>query len=96
MGKLMKNLDDLLLPENPILIQGFGIGVLSLMWMIWGSDDYWGLVRVGVLFIPVALLWLSSPKQKKTRRIQEHSFSPTGFSSRSRPGNIKASAKRLS
>jgi hypothetical protein len=66
-GWMCRKMDGMLYPDNPVVIRALGISWLSMMWMIWGSSDYWGLIRIGSLAIPVLLIWLLAPKQYARR-----------------------------
>jgi hypothetical protein len=63
-GVMSRKLDGMLAEDSPRLIRAIGISWLSILWMVWGSDDRWGLMAMGVLLIPGLLLWLVSPKQE--------------------------------
>lgn len=57
-GKLSARLDGMLMPGNHILVQAVGVSWMSMLWMIWGSHDFWGLTNLGVLAIPGLALWI--------------------------------------
>jgi hypothetical protein len=67
MGYGCRKLDGMLAPENPILIKALGISWMSILWMVWGSHDYWGVTVFGVIVIPAILIWIVSPKIVRTR-----------------------------
>ena len=61
-GFLCRKLDGWLLDDSPQLLKAVGISWMSVMWMIWGSHDYWGVTVLGAMAIPAIALWLISPK----------------------------------
>lgn len=63
-GILSKKLDGLLHPTSPRVIKAIGICWMSVLWMAWGSNDYWVLSLMGFIFIPGFFLWLVSPKKR--------------------------------
>ncbi len=62
---LFRKVDGMLSSESPILVKAIGIVWVSCLWMVWGSQDYWGLTALGSLAMPVIALWIFAPKQKK-------------------------------
>jgi hypothetical protein len=68
-GILFRKIDGMLSAESPILVKAIGIVWISCLWMVWGSQDYWGLTVLGSLAIPVIVLWAVAPKQKRASRL---------------------------
>jgi hypothetical protein len=68
-GVMSRRLDGMLAEDSPVLVRAIGISWLSMMWMVWGSDDYWGLMVMGILLIPGLVLWVVAPKHKPHDRI---------------------------
>lgn len=71
-GWLSRKLDGMLYLDSPPLVKSTGIVWMSLLWMIWGSADYWALTMLGMIALPTIGLWLLSPKtvRKRTRTVQ--------------------------
>lgn len=65
MGLLCRKMDGMLSAESPQIVKAAGIGWMSLLWMIWGSADYWALVQSGSLLIPALCLWFLAPKVRR-------------------------------
>lgn len=89
-GFLSRKLDGMLHKGGPPLILATGIVWMSLLWMVWGSADYWALTQLGILAIPSIGIWLLSPKvARKRRRVstlagsETHQQIPSGQLSRS-------------
>jgi hypothetical protein len=76
MGILCRKIDGMLIFNNPALIKATGISLISILWMVWGSDASWGLTSMGVILIPSIVLWVVSPKQKRSSTQSQHSTYP--------------------
>lgn len=61
-GYLSKKFDGMLDDNSTMVVKAVGISWLSVLWMVWGSRDYWGLTVMGVILLPGLLLWLISKK----------------------------------
>lgn len=72
MGILCRKMEGLLIFDNPTLIKATGISLISILWMVWGSDASWGLTSMGVILIPSIVLWIVSPKQKRSSTQSQH------------------------
>ena len=64
-GWLFRKLDGMLSVDSPVLVRSLGIAWLSMMWMVWGSHDFWGLMLMGSLALPAIALWIGLPKEMK-------------------------------
>ena len=64
-GFLMRRMDGMVAAEAPPLVLATGIVWMSLLWMIWGSADYWAITNLGIMAIPTIGLWLVSPKASR-------------------------------
>lgn len=51
-GWLSRRLDGMMQPEAPVVVRALGIPWLSVLWMVWGSHDYWGFMLLGTIAIP--------------------------------------------
>lgn len=72
LGFLSKKMDGMLDEESPLIIRAMGVGWLSMMWIVWGSHDYWGLSVLGMLSIPIIILWIFAPKVNRMMNVQKH------------------------
>ncbi|MEM4204148.1 MAG: hypothetical protein QXS54_08780, partial [Candidatus Methanomethylicaceae archaeon] len=61
-GWLSRKLDGMLLSTSPPLVRATGIVWMSILWMVWGSADYWALTTLGMVSLPTIGMWLFSPK----------------------------------
>ncbi len=68
-GVLSRKLDGMLAEDSPLLIKAIGISWMSVLWMVWGSADYWGIMVLGALFIPGLAVWLFSPKERLQNQV---------------------------
>jgi hypothetical protein len=57
-GFLSRRLDGMLAKETSPLVKGVAIAWLSVLWMIWGSHDFWGIMVLGGISMPVLATWL--------------------------------------
>jgi hypothetical protein len=64
-GVLCRRLDGMLNPECPLLVQATAICWMSILWMMWASQDYWVIQVIGISAIPAFILWLFAPKAKR-------------------------------
>ncbi|MBK7917799.1 MAG: hypothetical protein IPJ94_16350 [Chloroflexi bacterium] len=51
-GWLSRRLDGMMQPESPVAVRALGITWLSVLWMVWGSSDTWGLMLLGTMALP--------------------------------------------
>ena len=61
-GFLSRKMDGMVSNNSPSLVRAVGISWMSLLWMVWGSHDFWGISVLGTILIPGLALWLVSPK----------------------------------
>lgn len=61
-GILCRKVDGMLSLQSPKLVKATAISWISLLWMIWGSADYWALTQLGAVSVPVIFLWFLLPK----------------------------------
>lgn len=66
MGALSRRMDGMLSEKSPLLVRATGVSWMGCLWMVWGSQDYWGLTLIGTLAIPALLLWLLTPKMSQS------------------------------
>jgi hypothetical protein len=66
MGVLCRKMDGMLSEESPLPVKATAVSWMSMLWMIWGSHDFWGLTVIGSLAIPAIFLWLFAPREQKT------------------------------
>ncbi len=52
MGWLSRRLDGMIQPKAPVAVHALGIAWLSVLWIVWGSHDYWGLMLMGTMALP--------------------------------------------
>lgn len=64
-GILLRKMDGMLSPESPAIVKAMGVMWMSALWMVWGSQDTWGLMALGSLAIPTIALWIVAPKAAK-------------------------------
>lgn len=57
-GYLGRRIDGMVLRDAPIVVQAAGITWLSMVWMLWGRGDTWGVNTLGYAVAPACLLWL--------------------------------------
>ncbi len=78
-GFLSRKLDGMLSNDVPPLVLATGIVWMSLLWMVWGSTDYWALTTMGMVALPTIGIWLLSPKilRKGVRRVRPAPFEPS-------------------
>ena len=69
LGFLSRKMDGMVRESSPQLIKAVGISWISLLWMIWGSADYWAITVMGSVAIPAIVLWLVSPKYRPRHSI---------------------------
>ena len=62
-GFLSRKLDGMVTPDAPLLVRTTGIAWMSVLWMVWGSSDTWGLMTFGILGLPALFLWLVQKSQ---------------------------------
>ena len=67
-GFLMRKLDGMVMAEAPPLVLATGIMWMGLLWIIWGSSDFWAISNFGVIAAPAAGLWLLLPKIPRRAR----------------------------
>ena len=70
-GFLSRKMDGMLRENSPQLIKAVGISWMSVLWMVWGSADYWGINVLGAITIPAIVLWLFSPKYKPSKIVTQ-------------------------
>jgi len=68
-GYLTRKIDGMLFPESPLLLKTLAVCWLSVLWIVWGSSQTWGVVRFGVFAIPAMFTWFILPKKAKPVRI---------------------------
>lgn len=56
LGILSRKLDMWVRFSNDVLVQAFALGVLSQLWIMWGSGLTWVLIRLGFLGLPAISL----------------------------------------
>lgn len=61
-GYLSRKLDGMLRPDAPTLVRALGICWMSILWIAWGSGDFWTLDQCYTLAIPAVFLWTVSPR----------------------------------
>lgn len=69
-GFLSRKLDGMLLPQSPSLVRATGVAWLSVLWMVWGSSDTWGIMALGILAMPTLAMWLFAPKAHRSGIVQ--------------------------
>jgi len=69
-GFLMRKMDGMVSAEAPPLVLATGIVWMSLLWMIWGSADYWAITNLGIIALPAIGLWLVSPKVSRKQSVE--------------------------
>ncbi len=62
MGFLLKRIDSMTAEDSPLILRAIGIAWTSMLWMVWGSHDYWGVMTLGAIAIPGLALILIAPK----------------------------------
>jgi hypothetical protein len=62
-GYLSRKLDGMLSQDSPLLVQAVGVAWISVLWMVWGSSDSWGVMTLGTLVLPSLVVWLVAPKK---------------------------------
>ncbi len=62
MGFFLKRIDSMTSEDSPLIVRAIGIGWMSMLWMVWGSHDYWGVMTLGAIAIPGLALLLVAPK----------------------------------
>ncbi len=67
-GYLSRKLDCMIDRDSPQLVRATGIVWMSLLWMVWGSADYWALTQLGMVALPTIGIWLLSPKATRRSR----------------------------
>jgi hypothetical protein len=67
-GFLSRKLDAMLSPESPLLVRATGVAWMSVLWMIWGSADYWAVMTLGILALPAIVVWVVAPKESRKRK----------------------------
>jgi hypothetical protein len=67
MGFASRKLDGMLAPESPLLVRATGVAWMSVLWMVWGSADYWGVMTLGILGLPALAVWIVAPKMRRER-----------------------------
>ncbi len=75
MGFITRKMDGMLEDESPLIVKAVGVSWLGVMWIVWGSHDYWGLMTLGFVAIPGILFWLVSPKSRNKRIIKTKIYS---------------------
>lgn len=76
-GVISRKIDGMLLPESAMLVQATGVTWLSMLWIIWGSNETWGLIRFGTMLLPALVIWAVAPKQSVKSRKFPWGSSPT-------------------
>ncbi len=76
-GWLSRRLDGFLDKKTPTALRALGIVWLSVLWMVWGSSDFWGFSTLGVLAIPAFFYFMLLFLFPNGRR--------SGFQTRTRP-----------
>lgn len=71
MGFLTRKMDGMLANDSPQIVKAVGVSWLCVMWMVWGSHDYWGFMTLGFLTAPGLAYWLVSPKLSRKHAKQE-------------------------
>jgi hypothetical protein len=69
-GFLSRRMDGMLHKDSPLLIRAIGISWVGVLWMVWGSHDYWGAKTLGTLLMPGLFLWLVAPKEPSRKRFR--------------------------
>ncbi len=69
-GYLSRKMDGLVLPESPVLLKSLGIIWISMLWMVWGSGDYWALDQYYTVALPTIALWLVAEKSGRTAMVK--------------------------
>lgn len=57
-GYLSRRLDGFLAEGNSILMKSIGVSWMSVLWMVWGSNEIWGFTLLGFMLLPAIPLWL--------------------------------------
>ena len=65
MGVLCRKMDGMLSQESPLPVKATAVSWMSMLWMLWGSHDSWGLTVIGSLAIPAVCMWLLALKTPK-------------------------------
>lgn len=65
-GWFSRRLDGMTHIDSPIAVRALGIAWLSVLWMIWGSHDFWGLMLLGTISIP---FWIGIPFFRLKKRL---------------------------
>ena len=94
-GFLMRKLDGMMAAEAPPPVLATGIMWMGLLWMIWGSDDFWGIGNFGVIAAPAIGLWLLLPKNPPTGRARKSLMPGSGSRRRVPPRGTPASSEGL-
>jgi hypothetical protein len=82
-GSLSRRLDGMLDGNSSNLVKSIALSWLSTLWMVWASDDFWGLMTLGTLALPGLAIWLISPKLRSEKSYPIH-YTPLD----SRPGIV--------
>jgi hypothetical protein len=75
-GFLGRRLDGMLTSHSPRLVFAAGLALLSGLWMMWQSTDYWILTKAGSLLVPALAMRVFA--HTKAKRFH-HMDKPTGW-----------------
>lgn len=78
-GFLSRKLDGMLADDNHFLVRATGIAWLSVLWMVWGSRDTWGLMIFGVMVIPVLAMWIVARKKSSLKEFKSYVGSASDY-----------------
>lgn len=65
MGFLLRRIDSMTAEDSPQIVRAIGIAWTSMLWMVWGSHDFWGVMTIGAISIPGLALMLVAPRIPK-------------------------------
>jgi hypothetical protein len=66
-GFLCRKLDGMLAIDSPDLVRALGVALMSNLWIIWGSHDFWAINSLGAVAMPAVFVWLVSKKRRRRR-----------------------------
>jgi hypothetical protein len=71
-----RRIDGMLSEDAPLLVKSAGVSLLCVLWMVWGSSDYWGLMTMGVMILPAFFIWLFTRKVNQSATVQTEQTHP--------------------
>ncbi|MEJ5223383.1 MAG: hypothetical protein WHV44_02930 [Anaerolineales bacterium] len=65
MGFFLKRIDGMVSKDSPLIVRAIGVAWMCMLWMVWGSHDFWGAMTLGAIAIPGLVLFVIAPKAHK-------------------------------